>query len=134
MYIPGTRNASDYLDDMLIPDMWLPLPNSVQPFRLTAAYRDAERLYLQVHPKLVVGHSLGAAVAQELARTFGVRDVGVSSPVINLHNYADPRDPVGVLVRSQARANKQVFLHHGISDFQSINRRTVSPKYTIATE
>lgn len=89
------------------------------PFGLkgTAAYADAVAAVKGQRIDYVVGHSLGAAVAAELAPTLGALSVGFGSPVKNDINYADRRDIVGLFVESEALTNTQNLLHHGIQGY-----------------
>jgi hypothetical protein len=107
LYIPGTRTGMDVVSDMLL---------ASPVFRTSFAYREAERAFLLHRPERVVGHSLGGAVAAYLGKDHGVYNVGYGSPISNDHNYADPRDPVGALVPSNAISNSS-FLHHGVTGY-----------------
>lgn len=110
LYIPGTRRWTDWLDNAKIP---LGLLSHSAPFL------EADRAFYSAfpRPRMVVGHSLGAAVAAELHKKYGVLDVGYGSPVSNSINFADSRDPVHLLRGPWASFheiyNDQPWIHHG---------------------
>ena len=76
-YLAGTRfnHAEDVLDDLK-----LVIPG--QGVRATAKYQKAAA-YIRAHPeiKLVVGHSLGAAVADALAIDFKLKEMAYGDPI-----------------------------------------------------
>lgn len=111
LYIPGTRSSTDVLADLALPFGML---------SVTPAYRDALHELMHNDVTTIVGHSLGAAVASELGKRYNVFNIGFGSPVKNTINYADPRDPVGLLVRSQGLTNKQPVLHHGVEGYVGV--------------
>jgi len=102
LYVPGTRRFRDFVDDAII---FTPY------FKQSVAYLEGLSAFHTQRVERVVGHSLGGAVAAELGKEFGVFNVGYGSPVKNTVNYADRRDPVGALVKSQHSPNSS-FLHH----------------------
>lgn len=107
LYIPGTRRFSDLIDDLTI------------PFNRGVAFSKAlsdARAYLSPGVHTIVGHSLGAAVAAELSKQYGILNVGFGSPVANDINYADVRDPIGMFVRSNALPNNSS-LHHSVEGY-----------------
>jgi len=106
LYVPGTRSFHDLIDDAAI---------VLGVLKHTKSYGDAERAYLRSPTERIVGHSLGAAVAAELAKHYTVYDVGFGSPVKNSANYADSRDIVGSFVASDNLRNNQPYIHHGTS-------------------
>lgn len=109
LYIPGTRRYSDILDDLLIP---------VGGLKYGYAYADALRAIRESPVTITryVGHSLGAAVAQELSHTLGGMSYGYGSPVRNDVNYADEKDIVGVFVPSRSLPNPSL-LHHSVGSY-----------------
>lgn len=117
MYIPGTRSIGDVIADALIP---------LGMLRYSKPYYEAAKLY-NPGVKVFVGHSLGAAVAAELAKNLGGVSVGYGSPVKNSVNYADPRDVVpftsllteGRLNHHVELSNSQPYLHHSMGSYAS---------------
>ena len=94
LYIAGTRSFGDVVDDLRIP-----LNDTVH----TQRYRDAVPMMDGVD--IVVGHSLGGAVALSLSQHFRARPITYAAPVIDLnpfnpqgHNrYRHAGDPVAFL-------------------------------------
>jgi pimeloyl-ACP methyl ester carboxylesterase len=93
MYISGTHSLADVATDLTIP---LHLLTS------TDRYLSAEYL-LEIHPEVttVVGHSLGAAIAQELSRRPSILEGrAYGSPTIygapKMEYYRSSGDPVSM--------------------------------------
>ena len=93
-YIAGTKSIGDVVDDLRIP-----LNDTVHSQR----YRDAVTMMQGVD--IVVGHSLGGAVALSLSPHFTVHPITCAAPIIDLnpfkpqgHNrYRNAGDPVAFL-------------------------------------
>lgn len=113
LYIPGSRNAMNILDDLLI-------------FSPVFGYSDAvytteKALFRDKKPERLVGHSLGAAVAANLGKKWQIYNVGFGSPVYNNENYADVHDPIGLFVKSKYLENAS-FLHHAdVREYKASN-------------
>ena len=94
LYIAGTRSFADVMDDMRIP-----LNDTVH----TQRYRDAVPMMNGVD--VVVGHSLGGAVALSLSQQFRVHPITYAAPVFDLNpfnpqgqdRYRNAGDPVAFL-------------------------------------
>ena len=76
LYIAGTKSVGDVVDDLRIP-----LNDTVHSQR----YRDAVPLMHGVN--IVVGHSLGGAVALSLSQHFPVHPITYAAPVIDLNPF-----------------------------------------------
>ena len=76
LYIAGTKSLGDVVDDMRIP-----LNDTVH----TQRYRDAVPMMQGVD--IVVGHSLGGAVALSLSQHFRVHPVTYAAPIIDLNPF-----------------------------------------------
>ena len=110
LLIKGTTSAQDVWDDLKI------------PFRMTDQsdrYKQAEKVYLQLVQQgqpvdTVIGHSLGGAVALELAKNYGLRSRTYGAPVLDLNPFQKTErfrymlDPVSILDRG---ANTSWSLH-----------------------
>jgi len=109
LYVPGTRKRAGEIIPLtdIINDVSIFTPS----FRQSSAYLDAFDAFKSSKINRIVGHSLGGAVASALGKDFDVYNVGYGSPVTNAENYADPYDPVGLLVSSKPLVNDS-FLHH----------------------
>ena len=90
LFVAGTRSARDAADDLLIP---LGLTSQTQRFRA------AEQLIGGV--RQVVGHSLGGAVALELAKKHNLRSETYGAPVLSVtgssKRHKSTWDPVAAL-------------------------------------
>ena len=94
LYIAGTRSFADVIDDIRIP-----LNDTVH----TQRYRDAIPMMNGVD--VVVGHSLGGAVALSLSQHFNARPITYAAPVFDLNpfnpqgndRYRHVGDPVAFL-------------------------------------
>ena len=94
LYIAGTKSIGDVVDDLR-----MPLNDTVHSQR----YRDAVPMMQGVD--IVVGHSLGGAVALSLSQHFTVHPITYAAPIIDLnpfnpqgHNrYRNAGDPVAFL-------------------------------------
>ena len=88
LYVAGTSNLRDVMDDTLIP---------LGQTRRSQRYGQAE-MTLKAMPQVrkVVGHSLGGAVALELAQRHGLTSRTFGAPVLSVsggeryRNYGDP--------------------------------------------
>ena len=76
LYIAGTKSVGDVVDDLRIP-----LNDTVH----TQRFRDAVPLMHGVN--IVVGHSLGGAVALSLSQHFPVHPITYAAPVIDLNPF-----------------------------------------------
>ena len=90
MYIAGTRDIGDVIDDLRIP------MNDVEN---TTRYRSAS--FKMKGVSTVVGHSLGGSVALALARHFSVSPVTYGAPVVDFgpgveHRHRHWFDPVAI--------------------------------------
>ena len=88
LYVAGTSNLRDVMDDTLIP---------LGQTRHSQRYGQAERT-LKAMPQVrrVIGHSLGGAVALQLAKDHGLESRTFGAPVLSFsggeryRNYGDP--------------------------------------------
>jgi len=90
MYIAGTRSGLDWASDLLIP---LGLTS------YTPRERTAAQYYSLYHPTRVVGHSLGGAVALDLAGVHHLESTTYGAPVASVtpgNRYRDYFDPVSL--------------------------------------
>ena len=76
LYIAGTRSFGDVIDDLRIP-----LNDTVH----TQRYRDAVPMMNGVD--VVVGHSLGGAVALSLSQHYPARPITYAAPVFDLNPF-----------------------------------------------
>ena len=91
MYIRGTdwahgvsTLASDLRDDMLLPMSGITIPGvGITGTRATTKYKQAKR-WLDAHPdtETIVGHSLGAAVAEDLGQARDIPYRTYSQPAV----------------------------------------------------
>lgn len=120
MYIAGTRltgaglrqAVSDVADDMALPmTSVIPVIGGV---RNTRKYHDMSQV-IKRYPKtkVLVGHSLGAAVSKQLAREHGLKYRIYNSPSVTLGrqdhhgvSYSDPLDPISAFDRSAKRKRR----------------------------
>ena len=81
MYVAGTSQPRDVVDDLILP---------FNEVRMTHRYRVAEYL-LNSHPGVtrITGHSLGAAVAEELARHYNLEHTLYANPGYGSHTERD---------------------------------------------
>ena len=109
LYIAGTRTFADVLDDLRIP-----LNDTVHSQR----YRDA--LPMMNGGSVVVGHSLGGAVALSLSQQFQVHPITYAAPVFDLNpfnpqgqdRYRTFGDPVAFLdLAANTQLPRSVNLH-----------------------
>lgn len=92
LFIAGTSSLRDVVDDLLLPTAGV---------RHTARYKAVVRKMRQ-HPGIerVVGHSLGAAVAKQIAEDYGLRYELFANPGfnpfggVNIHHHAMRGDPI----------------------------------------
>lgn len=90
MYVAGTRSMRDIADDFLI------------PFGLTRRSSRgiaAESMYGLYHPSRVVGHSLGGAVALDVAEDHHIKSTTYGAPLASFSTgdrYRDVFDPVSM--------------------------------------
>lgn len=109
MYIAGTRDARDVVDDSMIP----------YSVRQSHRYHDAKRLmevYGQDTIREVVGHSLGGAVANALADEYPVRARGYNAAVIGaggstFTNYRTMTDPVSAFSAAKRQRTSSWNVH-----------------------
>lgn len=92
MFIAGTRSALDWATDTLIPfDMT----------RQTPRGKSAEQYYSLYRPTRVVGHSLGGAVALDIAEDHAIASTTYGAPVLSFTGSSDRHrdylDPVSML-------------------------------------
>lgn len=73
MYIAGTRDLIDIMDDLRLP---------FSGARVSHRYRHADLMFDSTI-KRVVGHSLGASVAEQLSHRYGVESVTYSGPFLH---------------------------------------------------
>lgn len=94
LYVAGTKNLTDVLDWPLLPQ---------HKVKQTHVYKMAKAALLKApNVKRIVGHSLGASVASDLATDYGKRASLYSEPAMRMHNepgqesFHHPFDPVAV--------------------------------------
>jgi len=90
MYIAGTRSAVDWAADTLIP---------LGMTRHTPRGKTAELFYSLYRPTRVVGHSLGGAVALDIAEDHAIASTTYGAPVASLSSgdrHRDYFDPVSM--------------------------------------
>ena len=105
LYVKGTVDAQDWYDDLTKVPAWGDLKDSRR-------YKDAERAYDYFTERgqpidRLVGHSLGASVALELAKEKGIGSRTFGAPILDLNPFhrgsvdrvRHPLDPVSVLDR-----------------------------------
>jgi len=123
MYIKGTQDAQDVWDDLKIP-----LKRTMQSER----YQQAEKVYLQLVNQglpvdTVVGHSLGGAVALEMAKNYGLQSRTYGAPVLDLNpfqkteRYRYMLDPVSILDRAANTSWNLRMNPHGYGGFAKVN-------------
>lgn len=91
MYIAGTKSGTDAVQDLLIP---------LQMTRHTDRAKAAEMYYSLYSPTRVVGHSLGGAVALDLAEDHGIKVSTYGAPIVSFRSsterHRDYFDPVSL--------------------------------------
>lgn len=107
LYVPGTQS----LDDVL--HWWEPVAHTY----VSSKYRQAEEM-LRSHPSVerVVGHSLGASYAHELAGKYHKQYAGFGRPVFGFTDPGDRLnigDPVGLF----GIGPKRLALGHSLSSY-----------------
>lgn len=109
LFVAGTRDAADVAS-------WPTLPFTG---RLTRRYFDAARI-APGHNRFV-GHSLGGAVAVDLAHDFGGVSVTYGSPMLGQESHGNLLDPVAVLgslVTGSLPSDLRVKAGHMLSDYE----------------
>lgn len=100
--IAGTHSINDVLTDLTIP-----FGNALES---TGRFRKAEWAFLTHQPKLVIGHSLGAAIAAHLAklypdqqvefRLYGAPRLSWNEQDPRIHSFRHYLDPVSIFDRA----------------------------------
>jgi hypothetical protein len=70
--VAGSHEVGDLLADDVILALGMRLGGHNASIHTTQRYREARAAYLRYRPRTVIGHSLGASVAQGLSDEFGV--------------------------------------------------------------
>ena len=130
VYISGTRNMEDIRHD------WIKLPQG--KVNQTKKYQDALDFISSLpggKPKRIIGHSLGAQVAQSLAERWGVEGRAYGSPSYSLFGNRIPEfttrykrnwDPVGILDRQAQSSAGPSWWPHSYSGYEVRSNETVS--------
>ena len=130
LHISGTRTLDDIKHD------WMKLPQGKG--NQTNKYQDAMDFISKVpggKPKRIIGHSLGATVAQSLAERWGVEGRAYGTPAYSIFGTQVPEfvtrrkrdwDPVGILDRHAQSSSGPSWWPHSYSGYETRSNETVS--------
>jgi len=112
MYVAGTRSMRDWAYDVAIP---------FGQTRRTPRGIVAEQMYSLYHPSRVVGHSLGGAVALDVAKDHSIGSTTYGAPVFGVSRgdrFREYLDPVSMF--DFGATNRMSFPH----SYRGYDRRT----------
>ncbi len=130
VYISGTRNLFDISHD------WIKLPQG--HVNRTKKYQDATSYISELpggKPKRLVGHSLGASVAQAIGERFDIETRAYGSPAYSIFGSRMPEhtvrykrdfDPVGILDRQAQASSGPNWWPHSYAGYETRSNETVS--------